>query len=73
LANLLPKIGKKSWLRNDRELVEYITDRLTEIGESLPKAVPTFKLDVNPYKDPDIYDYTRYLRSLVKRCLTVQL
>jgi len=26
----------------------------------LPKAVPTFKLDVNPYKDPDIYDYTKY-------------
>ncbi|HAR40250.1 MAG TPA: transketolase [Coprothermobacter sp.] len=49
-----------SVLRNDRELVEYITDRLTEIGESLPKAVPTFKLDVNPYKDPDIFDYTKY-------------
>jgi transketolase len=37
-----------SVLRDDRELLEYLSDRLVEIGESVPARPEAFRLDLGP-------------------------
>jgi transketolase len=51
-----------SVLRRDQELVDYLANRLVELGEQVPQEVPTlrFKPERNPLKDPVLYDYERY-------------
>jgi transketolase len=49
-------------IRADSELVDYVTERLIEIGESVPEEIASFKLDVskNPTTDPRLYDFRNY-------------
>lgn len=49
-------------LRKDEALVEYITDTLVRIGDSVPETSSTFRLDVsrNPWKDPALTDFRNY-------------
>lgn len=50
----------KNVLVSDEELIEYITNTLTNIADSLPKEHKTFYLNSNPYNDKDIYDYNNF-------------
>lgn len=49
-------------LRTDQALVDYIADRLVEIGENVPESVPGFKLGAkgNPFQDDRLYDFENY-------------
>jgi transketolase len=49
-------------IRDDRELVDYITERLIEVGDSVPDEIPSFKLNVskNPATDPRLTDFRNY-------------
>jgi len=49
-------------LRRDQTLVDYLADRLVELGESVPQEIPAFKLGQrgNPFKDERLYDFRRY-------------
>lgn len=50
-----------SVLRNNQELIDYLADRLVELGESVPSMVEGFRLGgANPTKDPRITDYQNY-------------
>lgn len=53
-------------MREDRELCEYLANRLIEIGESVPREVPALKLDTskNPWKDERLWDYEKYPKEL---------
>ncbi len=63
LANLKAVVET---MRADRELCEYLANRLVEIGESVPEEIPTFKLDTsrNPWKDERLWDFEKYPREL---------
>ncbi len=58
-ANLEATIGV---LKADQELVDYLAGRLIQLGESVPKEIPSFRLDTskNPWKDERLYDYEHY-------------
>jgi len=49
-------------IRNDADLVEYVTERLMEVGDSVPDDIKTFRLDVskNPATDPALTDFRNY-------------
>ena len=49
-------------IRSDSELVDYIADTLVEIGESVPKEIPsvTVSFGKNPLNDPELYDFKNY-------------
>jgi len=48
-------------LHRDQELIDYIADTLVALGESVPKAIPAFKLGgKNPFKDERLYDFRNY-------------
>ncbi|MBD3168722.1 MAG: transketolase [candidate division Zixibacteria bacterium] len=49
-------------LEQDQELIDYITETLTDIGDSVPKNLPNFRLpiDSNPIHDKKLYDYKNY-------------
>ncbi|MDH3198429.1 MAG: transketolase, partial [Candidatus Krumholzibacteria bacterium] len=53
-------------IRNDAALVDYITTRLVEIGDSVPEDIPGFKLDVsrNPAADPALTDFRKYPEAM---------
>ena len=53
-------------LRQDQDLVDYISDTLVQIGESVPESIPGFRLpaDKNPLKDPRLYDVKKYPEEL---------
>lgn len=53
-------------MREDRELCEYLANRLIEIGESVPEEIPGLKIDTsrNPWKDERLWDYEKYPREL---------
>jgi transketolase len=53
-------------MREDRELCEYLANRLIEIGESVPEEVPSLKLNTsrNPWKDERLWDFEKYPREL---------
>lgn len=53
-------------LRSDEQLVNYLSDRLVEIGESVPEKVPSFKLGKKgiPFDDPTLYDFRNYPEDL---------
>jgi transketolase len=49
-------------IRADDALVDYVAERLVEIGESVPSDIAGFKLDVskNPARDARLTDYKNY-------------
>ncbi len=51
-----------SVLRDDPELVRYLSDRLVELGESVPEEIPSLKisLEQNPFTDPELTDFRNY-------------
>ncbi|MGQ9681702.1 MAG: transketolase-like TK C-terminal-containing protein [Anaerolineae bacterium] len=51
-----------SVLRRDQALVDYLADRLVELGEQVPEEVPSLRFSVkkNPLRDPVLTDYRRY-------------
>jgi transketolase len=53
-------------LHRDPELVDYLADRLVELGESVPQDIPTFRLghNGNPFLDERLYDAASYPEDL---------
>lgn len=53
-------------IRGDQELVDYLSARLVEIGDSVPEEISGFKLDAtrNPANDPVITDFRNYPPTL---------
>lgn len=51
---------------SDDALVEYLADRLVELGDSVPETIPGFRLDTsrNPWQDPRLWDFTSYPEEL---------
>jgi transketolase len=49
-------------IRSDEDLVDYITGRLVELGDSVPDEIASCKLDVskNPTDDRELYDFQSY-------------
>lgn len=49
-------------LHRDQALVDYLADRLVELGDSVPESLPSFRLGArgNPYRDERLYDYRNY-------------
>ncbi len=49
-------------ISSDDALVDYLADRLVELGESVPEEIPSFKLDTtkNPYQDKRFWDFKNY-------------
>lgn len=49
-------------LRRDQALVDYLAERLVELGESVPEEIPAFRLGKrgNPFRDERLYDYRNY-------------
>ncbi len=57
-----------SVIYNDKELLEYLTNKLVEIGDSVPEEMPTLKISdengKNPVYDSTITDYKNYPKEL---------
>jgi transketolase len=53
-------------IRGDQALVDYLADRLVEIGDSVPERIAGFKLldKGNPFADKRLYDCERYPADL---------
>lgn len=53
-------------LHRDQHLVDYLADRLVEIGESVPEAIRSFRLGTkgNPFEDKRVYDFENYPEDL---------
>lgn len=49
-------------ITSDDALVDYMADRLVELGESVPQEIDGFKLDTskNPFEDGRFWDYQNY-------------
>jgi transketolase len=49
-------------MRADQRLVDYLADRLVEIGESVPESKPGLKIVTqgNPFMDARLYDFESY-------------
>jgi transketolase len=49
-------------LHRDEDLIDYLAERLVELGESVPQEVPAFRLGQrgNPFEDDRLYDYCNY-------------
>jgi transketolase len=50
----------------DDELVDYLADRLVELGDSVPEELPSLRLDTsrNPWHDERLWDFRKYPRDL---------
>lgn len=53
-------------IRKDEALVDYLADRLVELGESVPEALPGMRVsfDRNPLADPQLVDYRSYPKEM---------
>jgi len=53
-------------MREDRDLCEYLANRLVEIGESVPTEIADLKIgrDRNPWQDERIWNFEKYPREL---------
>ncbi|MCC6417350.1 MAG: transketolase, partial [Gemmataceae bacterium] len=49
-------------IASDDALVDYLSDRLVELGDSVPEEIEGFRLDTskNPWKDSRLWDYKNY-------------
>jgi len=50
----------------DPELLDYVADRLVEIGDSVPETLDTLKIEpsVVPFEDPEFWDWKSYPESM---------
>jgi transketolase len=54
-----------SVMRNSQSLVDYLADRLVELGDSVPETISTCRLNSStPFDDPVISDYSSYPEEL---------
>jgi transketolase len=62
-ANLKVVMGV---LARDQALVDYLADRLVELGESVPEKIPSFVLGKRgtPWQDERLYDFRKYPSEL---------
>jgi transketolase len=53
-------------LRRDQALVDYLADRLVELGDSVPEEIPSFRLGArgNPFEDRRLFDFRNYPADL---------
>ncbi|MFZ5924914.1 MAG: transketolase-like TK C-terminal-containing protein [Bacillota bacterium] len=53
-------------IRKDEALVDYLADRLVELGESVPDEISTVRVsfDKNPLADPELVDYQSYPKEM---------
>jgi transketolase len=53
-------------ITSDDALVDYLADRLVEIGDSVPAEIEEFRLDTskNPWQDKRIWDFKSYPKEL---------
>jgi transketolase len=53
-------------ISTDDELVDYLADRLVELGDSVPDEMPSLRLDTtrNPWHDKRLWDFQNYPRDL---------
>jgi transketolase len=53
-------------MHHDQALVDYLADRLVELGDSVPRQLPNFRLGRkgNPFEDKRLYDYRSYPADL---------
>jgi transketolase len=53
-------------LQDDKALVDYLSERLISISESIPEKIEGFRLGGkgNPFKDERVYDFTSYPEEL---------
>jgi len=53
-------------LSQDKELVDYLAERLVELGDSVPEEIPGFRFPVskNPLEDKRLFDYQNYPAEL---------
>ncbi|MBZ0268026.1 hypothetical protein K8I85_07715 [bacterium] len=51
-----------SLFEQDPELLDYVADRLVEIGDSVPETIPGLKMDaaVPPFEDKEFWDFRNY-------------
>ncbi|MCC6179754.1 MAG: transketolase [Chloroflexi bacterium] len=49
-------------IASDDALVDYLSDRFVELGDSVPEEIPSFRLDTsrNPWKDSRLWDFKSY-------------
>ncbi len=50
----------------DDALVDYLADRLVELGDAVPEEIPAFRLDTsaNPWRDKRLWDFRSYPKEL---------
>lgn len=53
-------------MRQDRDLCEYLANRLVEIGDGVPQDIPDLKIDRsrNPWNDERLWNFEKYPREL---------
>jgi transketolase len=53
-------------IKGDEALVDYLSDRLIELGDSVPGTIDGFKIDAskNPTDDPQLYDFANYPQAM---------
>jgi transketolase len=53
-------------ITGDDELVDYLADRLVEVGDSVPEEIEDFRLDTskNPFHDKRLWDFQSYPKEL---------
>src|ERR1700716_2828797 len=53
-------------ITDDDELVDYLADRLVELGDSVPDEIPSLRLDTsrNPWSDTRLWDFQNYPKEL---------
>lgn len=53
-------------IAQDDELVDYLAERLVELGDSVPDEMPSLRIDTarNPWSDPRLWDFTKYPKEL---------
>ncbi len=53
-------------LHSDVRLVDYLADRLVEIGESVPEEIASFRIGKrgNPFEDDRLYDFKNYPQDI---------
>ncbi|MBN1295489.1 transketolase [bacterium] len=52
-------------IRSDPKCLEYLTDRLVTLGDSVPETIGTFRLGgPNPFSDPEMTDFEKYPETM---------
>jgi transketolase len=53
-------------ITSDDQLVDYLADRLVELGNSVPQEIPSLRLDTsrNPWHDKRLWDFKNYPKEI---------